>query len=126
MKSALIWIAALAVGGGLVYLGVRKGSLKQVLAGLVAVLSSLLAFFVRKSKRSEEKAKQAQSTLDRQKELVRNAEEHTETLSKGFKKVEETVKELGEKVEEASHEKDTPVRSAVDAGNSAVDAFNKL
>ena len=125
MKYA-VWIAVLVLGGGLVYLGIRKGSLKQVLAGLVGVLSGLLAFFVRRSRTNEEKAKEAQSTLDRQKELVKNAEEHTETLSEGFKKVEETARTLEDKVEEASNEKETPVRSAVDAGNSAVDAFNKL
>lgn len=126
MKSWLIWIAVLVLGGGLVYLGVRKGSLKQVLAGLVGVLSSLLAFFVHKSRRSEEKAKEAQSTLETQKELLVNAEKHTETLSEGFKKVEETARTLEDKVEEASNEKEKPVRAAVDAGNSAVDAFNKL
>mgnify|MGYP002520975822 FL=1 len=125
MKYA-VWIAVLVLGGGLVYLGIRKGSLKQVLAGLVGVLSGLLAFFVRKSKKSEEKAREAQSTLDRQKELLANAEKHTETLSEGFKRVEETTGTLEDKVEEASNEKETPVRSAVDAGNSAVDAFNEL
>lgn len=125
MKYA-VWIAVLVLGGGLVYLGIRKGSLKQVLAGLVGVLSGLLAFFVRKSKKSEEKAREAQSTLDRQKELLANAEKHMETLSEGFKRVEETTGTLEDKVEEASNEKETPVRSAVDAGNSAVDAFNEL